>query len=281
MGDAPWIAVIARSRRGSATVCSFGTKVRAAAAAGAAAAVVFDDAAEPLVIMADDGGRGRRRGRGGGDADGLVPSVFVSSRAGRALVAAAAAGAADAEVTLTPLHDSLLASMLVAALTGVLMLAAVVAVLHAVAERAGRGGGGGGGGAGYIALPGAAAPPLTPAELRALPVIVFRAEEEDGADGGGGGGAAGKGGTHTHCAICLEHYAAPDPLRELPCGHRFHLECVDAWLTGRARLCPVCKGDSSKTGGGGGAGGDGDGGDVEAGAGARPARRLWGWGRGG
>ncbi|KAL5208481.1 hypothetical protein ABZP36_032916 [Zizania latifolia] len=42
------------------------------------------------------------------------------------------------------------------------------------------------------------------------------------------------------CCICLAKYAHNDELRELPCTHCFHKECVDKWLKINA-LCPLCK----------------------------------------
>lgn len=268
---APWVAIIARSKR-KGPGCSFGTKIRAAAAAGAAAAIVFDDAPGPLVAMADDGGARRKRG---GDTDRLIPAVFVSSRAGRALVAAAAA---DGDVAISPPPGSLLASLLVSALAGVLAVAAVVATLHAVAERAARAGGGGAGG--YVPLAGgvAGAPPLTPAQLRALPVVVFG----DGDDDKGANATATATTTTTKnarawssdagCTICLDAFLPGDALRELPrCGHRFHAACVDEWLSARARSCPLCKADATPP-----TAEDDDRGDVESGA--RRGRRFWGWG---
>jgi Ring finger domain len=42
------------------------------------------------------------------------------------------------------------------------------------------------------------------------------------------------------CCICLGKYANNDELRELPCGHVFHKDCVDKWLKINA-LCPLCK----------------------------------------
>lgn len=44
------------------------------------------------------------------------------------------------------------------------------------------------------------------------------------------------------CCICLAKYANNDELRELPCSHFFHKECVDKWLKINA-LCPLCKGE--------------------------------------
>ncbi|KAH9253325.1 hypothetical protein BASA81_008676 [Batrachochytrium salamandrivorans] len=42
------------------------------------------------------------------------------------------------------------------------------------------------------------------------------------------------------CAICLGDYETGEDLRELPCVHYFHTQCVDEWL-GRNDVCPMCK----------------------------------------
>jgi hypothetical protein len=42
------------------------------------------------------------------------------------------------------------------------------------------------------------------------------------------------------CAICTNVYVLNEELRKLPCGHHFHRECVDKWVTLRAN-CPYCR----------------------------------------
>lgn len=49
------------------------------------------------------------------------------------------------------------------------------------------------------------------------------------------------------CAICLDDYVPVSDesegttVRELPCHHIFHPECVDAFLKDNSSLCPICK----------------------------------------
>ncbi|GJS07920.1 RING-H2 finger protein ATL8-like protein [Tanacetum coccineum] len=43
------------------------------------------------------------------------------------------------------------------------------------------------------------------------------------------------------CAICLSEFVAGDEVRLLPpCGHCFHVECVDRWI-GLHFTCPSCR----------------------------------------
>ncbi|KXS16837.1 hypothetical protein M427DRAFT_68859 [Gonapodya prolifera JEL478] len=52
----------------------------------------------------------------------------------------------------------------------------------------------------------------------------------------------------TSCPICLGSLRKPGAvLRCLPCGHQFHAECVDEWLTGWKAECPICRCDVTKT----------------------------------
>lgn len=45
----------------------------------------------------------------------------------------------------------------------------------------------------------------------------------------------------TSCPICLLEYELGTSLRRLPCGHFFHVPCVDQWLRSSSKLCPMCK----------------------------------------
>jgi len=52
--------------------------------------------------------------------------------------------------------------------------------------------------------------------------------------------AAHGGNSGSTCSVCLGSYESGDRLRVLPCGHRYHVECVDKWLTEQSRTCPLC-----------------------------------------
>ncbi|KAF6999947.1 hypothetical protein CFC21_015917 [Triticum aestivum] len=55
---------------------------------------------------------------------------------------------------------------------------------------------------------------------------------------GEGAGGDGEGeGSLGDCAICLDAFGAG---KEMPCGHRFHGECLERWL-GVHGSCPVCR----------------------------------------
>ncbi|RYP44549.1 hypothetical protein DL768_008998 [Monosporascus sp. mg162] len=44
------------------------------------------------------------------------------------------------------------------------------------------------------------------------------------------------------CQICLEEFQSKQTvIRELPCGHIFHPECIDSFLSAVSSLCPICK----------------------------------------
>ncbi|PLB46701.1 hypothetical protein P170DRAFT_219454 [Aspergillus steynii IBT 23096] len=48
--------------------------------------------------------------------------------------------------------------------------------------------------------------------------------------------------SQTTCAICLDDFVPNVAIvRELPCGHIFHVECIDTSLDQNSSLCPLCK----------------------------------------
>uniref|UniRef100_A0ACD5UK45 Uncharacterized protein n=1 Tax=Avena sativa TaxID=4498 RepID=A0ACD5UK45_AVESA len=53
---------------------------------------------------------------------------------------------------------------------------------------------------------------------------------------------AEEGSPPSDCAICLDAF---DGGKEMPCGHRFHGECLDRWL-GVHGSCPVCRSELPK-----------------------------------
>ncbi|XP_050365129.1 RING-H2 finger protein ATL8-like [Argentina anserina] len=62
--------------------------------------------------------------------------------------------------------------------------------------------------------------------LRSLPKFCYAAEVDD---------------KLTDCAICLMEYEGGDGIRVLPpCGHGFHVDCVDRWLKCHSS-CPSCR----------------------------------------
>ncbi|KAJ4838067.1 hypothetical protein Tsubulata_026904 [Turnera subulata] len=45
----------------------------------------------------------------------------------------------------------------------------------------------------------------------------------------------------TQCPVCLSDYQPEDRLQQIPgCGHTFHMECIDSWLSNHA-TCPICR----------------------------------------
>lgn len=50
--------------------------------------------------------------------------------------------------------------------------------------------------------------------------------------------------TNSHvveCAVCLSSFEEGDHIRQLPCCHFFHRDCVDKWLDHQQTTCPLCR----------------------------------------
>lgn len=43
------------------------------------------------------------------------------------------------------------------------------------------------------------------------------------------------------CPICLDEFNQNEVLNELPCGHCYHIACIQPWLQYRSPNCPLCK----------------------------------------
>lgn len=41
------------------------------------------------------------------------------------------------------------------------------------------------------------------------------------------------------CSICRDNYQNGEKIKELPCGHIYHINCIDKWLE-QERKCPCC-----------------------------------------
>ncbi|KAK8962238.1 E3 ubiquitin-protein ligase [Platanthera guangdongensis] len=99
----------------------------------------------------------------------------------------------------------------------------------------------------------------TTESINSLPVYKFKAkrrrsaaEREMNLEGEGGILVAGTDKEQTisaedaECCICLAKYEDNDDIRELPCHHFFHLECINKWLKINT-LCPLCKAEVTPT----------------------------------
>nr|XP_025682861.1 E3 ubiquitin-protein ligase MPSR1-like [Arachis hypogaea] len=66
-------------------------------------------------------------------------------------------------------------------------------------------------------------PPATKESIDAMPSFVIKeAEVEVG-----------------ECVVCLEDFGVGALVKEMPCKHRFHPNCIEKWL-GMHGTCPVC-----------------------------------------
>ncbi|KAF2323304.1 hypothetical protein GH714_034538 [Hevea brasiliensis] len=97
--------------------------------------------------------------------------------------------------------------------------------------------------------------------INSLPTYKFKLQKSENVNdhdnaGTGEGGVLAAGtkkeraisGEDALCCICLNKYIDDDELRELPCSHVFHVDCVDKWFKINA-LCPLCKSDLGESSG--------------------------------
>lgn len=96
--------------------------------------------------------------------------------------------------------------------------------------------------------------------INSLPTYKFKVKKKKSGNGKENSSSAGEGGIiaagtdkecilsgeDAVCCICLAKYVHNDELRELPCSHFFHKDCVDKWLKINA-TCPLCKAEVGET----------------------------------
>ncbi|KAH6765171.1 Protease-associated RING/U-box zinc finger family protein [Perilla frutescens var. frutescens] len=190
--------------------CSFDEKVRRAQAAGFQAAIVYDSENGDLVAMA------------GNSAGIKIYAVFVSKACAQTLTKYD--NASDADLWIVPSFEDSAWSIMAISFISLLAMSAVLATCFFVRRH-------------RIRRERPQAPRvrefhgMSSRLVKAMPSLVFTAVLEDNC-------------TSATCAICLEDYNLGEKLRILPCRHKFHAICVDAWLTSWRTFCPVCKRDA-------------------------------------
>ncbi|KAJ3671674.1 hypothetical protein LUZ60_007753 [Juncus effusus] len=199
--------------------CTFYDKVINAQNSGFKLAIIYDDSYHNrLVTMA-------------GEDEGItIPSIFISRESGESLQIYST----DPSLTFLITPSSRLTSWSLSTifLLSFLAVCSVMCTCCFIRRRRAMRNGEllprvnreGGGGMGWEVV-------------RRMKVVVF--EEEGEEEGGGEGDGSG-----VSCVVCLEEYGKGEKLRVLPCRHRFHMNCIDSWLTKWRTFCPICKQDA-------------------------------------
>ncbi|KAL8110869.1 receptor homology region, transmembrane domain- and RING domain-containing protein 2-like isoform X2 [Apium graveolens] len=190
--------------------CSFEDKVRRAQMAGFKAAIVYDNEDGDLVAMA------------GNSAGIRIQAVFISKASG--LLLTKYVGATNMELWIIPSFENSAWSIMAISFISLLAMSAVLATCFFVRRH-------------RIRRERPRAPRtrefhgMSSQLVKAMPCLIFTAVLDDNC-------------TSSTCAICIEDYSVGEKLRVLPCRHKFHAACVDAWLTSWRTFCPVCKRDA-------------------------------------
>jgi len=69
------------------------------------------------------------------------------------------------------------------------------------------------------------------AHIKKLPIFKFACHLADGKD---------ENDSCVKCLVCQHPYVESESLRQLPCQHVFHTECIDQWLSNKGE-CPYCR----------------------------------------
>ncbi|KAJ8378610.1 hypothetical protein AAFF_G00238220 [Aldrovandia affinis] len=68
-------------------------------------------------------------------------------------------------------------------------------------------------------------PPAEKETISSLPTVIVSQEQAN---------------SNMECPVCKEDYAVGEPVRQLPCNHFFHSDCIVPWLE-MHDTCPVCR----------------------------------------
>jgi len=204
-----WVALVMRTEGWQN--CTFVSKVYTAQKAGASAVIVFDDKPHNgLHEMGSDGPNSVS-----------IPSVFVTYETGIDIQSIIdSSKPKPVKVLLKPNLRSTAWSVLAASFTAMLGISATLATFLFVRRlqlRRQR----------VQAEPTVQEAPRTmnASDVRRLPLKLYSGPNS--ADS---------------CSICLEDFEEGEKLRVLPCGHQFHSDCIEQWLTTRpSPVCPLCK----------------------------------------
>eukprot|EP00250_Pteridium_aquilinum_P019049 c24271_g5_i1 orf=346-1665(-) len=191
--------------------CSFDTKVHYAQDAGFQAVLVADNVENPeLVTMA-----GNKRGI-------VIPAVFISKAAGDVL--SKYTNDSFAECWILPSYENIAWLVMVISFISLIAITAVFAICFLIRQQRGR------------QLRGRELKEsnvISYQDVKCMPSTIYKSTGEAT-------------GSYDICAICLEDYEDGEMLRILPCNHRFHCSCIDAWLINWRAFCPTCKQDVVK-----------------------------------
>lgn len=80
-------------------------------------------------------------------------------------------------------------------------------------------------------MEGSGPPPADSNRIQALPKVIVSQELVDGC---------------ADCAVCQEKLVLEEEVRQLPCRHYFHFDCIEPWLK-QHDSCPVCRLSLSST----------------------------------
>jgi len=200
-----WIAVIRRSAPSlnsdsdDDTQCTFQEKVQNAQTSKYSGVIVYNYQDDELIPM-------------GGDADVLIPSVFVGKTDGEKILNHFSFPNQSFVLRITEnapfdINAYLLPFAIVVGICFIIMLGIMVfkCVQDRRRERRHR---------------------LPKSSLKKIPTRKWQAGDEN---------------HYETCCICLDDYVVGDKLRVLPCDHAYHMKCIDPWLLKNKRVCPQCR----------------------------------------